>query len=51
MVWIAIKVVSCPPCWEAVEVKALPTLPIRAFRAQSPPVWSQNCAICAAMRP
>ena len=35
----------------AVDVNTLPTFPISAPRAQSQPVWSQNCAICAAMRP
>ena len=31
-------VLSCPPCWVAVLVKTLPTLPMRAPRAHKPPV-------------
>ena len=45
------SVVSCPPCWLAVEVKAPPTLPTSAPFAHSPPVVSQNAAICAGIRP
>ena len=51
MVWIAIRVVSCPPCWLAVEVNAAPTLPTSLPCAHSPPVVSQKLAICDAMQP
>ena len=37
---IASSVVSWPPCWLAVELKALPTLPISAPAAHNPPVGS-----------
>ena len=51
LVWMPISVVSCPPCWLAVEVNAAPTLPISLPCAHSPPVWSQKFAICDVMRP
>ena len=51
VVWIEMIVVSWPPCWVAVEVKALPTLPTSAPFTQSGPVWSQKLRICAAMLP
>ena len=43
------SVVSWPPCWVAVDVKAPPTLPCSAPLAQSPPAWSRKFAICEAM--
>ena len=45
------SVVSCPPCWVAVEVKAPPTLPCRAPFIQRPPAWSRKFAICDDIRP
>ena len=45
------SVVSWPPCWVAVEVKAPPTLPFRAPLAHRPPAWSRKLAICEDMRP
>jgi hypothetical protein len=51
LVWIAIKVVSWPPCWLAVEVKAEPTFPTSAPEAHRPPAWSRKLAICEAIRP
>jgi len=50
-VWKLVSVVSWPPCCEAVEVKAEPTLPTSLPCAQRPPVWSMNYFICAAMLP
>ena len=45
------SVVSCPPCWVAVEVKAPPILPISLPVTQSPPAWSQKAAIWLGIRP
>ena len=45
------SVVSCPPCWVALEVKAPPILPLSAPLAHSPPAWSRKFAICDAIRP
>jgi hypothetical protein len=42
LVMIENSVVSWPPCWVAVEVKAPPTLPCSAPRAHRPPAWSRN---------
>ena len=36
------SVVSLPPCWVADEVKAAPTLPFRAPRAQRPPALTST---------
>ena len=45
------RVVSWPPCCVAEEVKAPPTFPWRAPRAQSSPAWSRKPLICDAIRP
>ncbi len=50
-VWKLVRVVSWPPCCEAVEVKTEPTLPTSAPFIHRPPVWSMNCFICEAMLP
>ena len=42
---------SWPPCWVALLVNTLPTLPTRASAAQSWPVRSRNARIVAAMLP
>src|SRR6516165_4735857 len=44
-------VVSWPPCWVAVEVNTLPTLPSRPPLNQSWPVWSKKLRIWAHMLP
>src|SRR5215831_6230356 len=45
------SVVSWPPCWVAVELKAPPTLPCSRPLSQSPPAWSRKFAICEDIRP
>ena len=51
VVWKERMVLSWPPCWVAVEVKTLPTLPIKAPLTHRPPVWSRKLRICAAIMP
>ena len=51
LVMIENRVVSWPPCWLAVEVKAEPTLPVSTPLPHRPPAWSRKLAICEHMRP
>ena len=50
-VWILNKVISCPPCMELVEVKAIPGLFSKAFVDQMSPVESKKYLRGAAMDP
>ena len=50
-VWILNKVISCPPCIELVEVKAIPGLFSKAFVDQMSPVESKKYLRGAAMDP
>ncbi len=43
--------VSCPPCWLAVLVNTLPTLPTSALLIHNPPVWSRKLRIRTQMLP
>jgi hypothetical protein len=45
------RVVSLPPCWVALEVKAPPTLPCNAPPIQRRPACSQKLPIAEGMRP
>jgi hypothetical protein len=49
--WKLVIVVSCPPCWLAVLVNTLPTLPASAPLIHNPLVWSRKLRICAHMLP
>ena len=51
LVMIENRVVSCPPCWLALAVKAAPTLPLSTPEAHRPPAPSRKLAICEDMRP
>jgi hypothetical protein len=51
VVWNEVSVVSCPPCWLAVEQNTEPSLPTSLCWNHSAPVWSRKLRIWADMLP